>query len=39
MVYSLDRDTPCKTLIKVEREDLQQIAQRVEALGIECSVA
>ena len=39
MVYSLDRDTPCKTLIKVEREELQSIAARVEALGIECSVA
>jgi wyosine [tRNA(Phe)-imidazoG37] synthetase (radical SAM superfamily) len=39
MVYSLDRDTPCKTLTKVEREELQQIASRVEALGIECSVA
>ena len=39
MVYSLDRDTPCKTLVKVEREELQQIAKRVEALGIECPVA
>ena len=39
MVYSLDRDTPCKTLTKVEREELQQIASRVEALDIECSVA
>lgn len=39
MVYSLDRDTPCKTLEKVEREELITIAQRVEALGIKCSVA
>ena len=39
MVYSLDRDTPCKTLEKVEREQLQVIAQRVEELGISCSVA
>ncbi len=39
MVYSLDRDTPCKTLEKVTRDELQQIASRVEALGIECSVA
>ncbi len=39
MVYSLDRDTPCKTLEKVPREELQQIATRVEALGIECPVA
>lgn len=39
MVYSLDRDTPCPTLEKVPREELQQIAARVEALGIPCSVA
>lgn len=39
MVYSLDRDTPCRTLEKVPREELQRIAERVEALGIPCSVA
>lgn len=39
MVYSLDRDTPCRTLEKVQREELQEIARRVEELGIECSVA
>ena len=39
MVYSLDRDTPCKSLEKVSREELQAIAARVEALGIPCSVA
>lgn len=39
MVYSLDRDTPCKTLEKVEKEELRGIADRVEALGIACSVA
>ena len=39
MVYSLDRDTPCPTLEKVPREELQAIAARVEALGIACSVA
>lgn len=39
MVYSLDRDTPCQTLDKVGREELMQIAARVEALGIACSVA
>ena len=39
MVYSLDRDTPCRTLEKVPREELQAIAARVEALGIPCSVA
>ena len=39
MVYSLDRDTPCPTLEKVPREELQTIAARVEALGIPCPVA
>lgn len=39
MIYSLDRDTPCQTLEKVSKEDLQQIADQVVALGIECSVA
>lgn len=39
MVYSLDRDTPCQTLEKVEKEELRAIAQRVEALGIAVSVA
>ena len=39
MVYSLDRDTPCPTLEKVTKEELQAIAARVEALGIPCPVA
>lgn len=39
MVYSIDRDTPCETLEKIPREDLQRIAERVERLGIRCSVA
>lgn len=39
MVYSLDRDTPCRTLEKISREELSVIATRVEALGIPCSVA
>ena len=39
MVYSLDRDTPCQTLEKVEKEELREIAARVEAMGISCSVA
>ncbi len=37
MVYSIDRATPCKSLEKVEREELEKIADRVRALGIECS--
>lgn len=39
MVYSLDRDTPCQTLEKVPRAELEAIARRVEAAGIPCSVA
>ncbi|MBE6190653.1 MAG: radical SAM protein [Rikenellaceae bacterium] len=39
MIYSLDRDTPCETLHRVAREELQEIARQVEALGIPCSVA
>lgn len=36
MVYSIDRATPCKTLTKVSHEELEQIAERVRALGIDC---
>lgn len=39
MIYSLDRDTPCQSLVRVERDELQAIAHQVEALGIVCSVA
>lgn len=39
MVYTIDRDTPLETLAKVSVEELRRIAERVEALGIECSVA
>ncbi|MFI3317046.1 MAG: radical SAM protein [Rikenellaceae bacterium] len=39
MVYSLDRDTPCKTLTKIPRQELEAIACRVRELGIDCSVA
>lgn len=37
MVYSIDRATPCNTLQKVEREELEKIAEQVRALGIECT--
>ena len=37
MVYSIDRATPCKTIEKVDRDCLERIAERVRALGIECS--
>ena len=39
MIYTIDRDTPCKDLEKVSVEELRRIAARVEALGIGCSVA
>ena len=39
MIYSIARDTPCKTLQKVKREELELIAQKVRELGLSCSVA
>ena len=39
MIYSLDRDTPCQTLEKVGREELLQIAAKLQARGFNCSVA
>lgn len=36
MIYSIDRDTPVKTLQKVSSEELREIAARVEAVGIKC---
>ena len=39
MVYTIDRDTPLDTLEKISVEELKKIATRVEAIGIECSVA
>lgn len=39
MVYTIDRDTPAPNLEKVPIEELRAIAERVRALGIECSVA
>lgn len=39
MVYTIDRDTPAPNLEKVPIEELRSIAERVRALGIECSVA
>lgn len=38
MLYSLDRKTPADNLIKVEADELQKIADRVEALGIKTQV-
>ncbi len=39
MIYTIDRDTPAENLEKVPVEELRRIADRVEALGIPCSVA
>lgn len=39
MIYTIDRDTPAKDLHKVSVDDLRKIAERVEALGIPCSVS
>lgn len=39
MVYTIDRDTPAENLHKVSTRELKQIAERVEKLGIPCSVA
>lgn len=39
MIYTIDRDTPAPGLQKVYTDELENIARRVRALGIECSVA
>lgn len=39
MIYSLDRDTPSKTLEKVSKEELEEIADKVREQGIPISVA
>lgn len=39
MLYSIDRDTPQSDIEKISREELQQIADRVEALGIKTVVS
>ncbi len=37
MVYTIDRDTPAEGLDKVSVAEMEAIAERVRALGIECS--
>ncbi len=39
MLYSIDRDTPHKNLVKITREEMQEIAARVEALGLSATVS
>ena len=37
LIYSLDRETPAKQLVKFPKEKLEEIADRVRALGIEAA--
>ena len=39
MIYSIDRDTPAKGLIKVLKDELEIIAESVRAKDIQCEVA
>jgi wyosine [tRNA(Phe)-imidazoG37] synthetase (radical SAM superfamily) len=39
MIYTIDRDTPAPDLHKIPLDELEAIASRVRALGIDCSVA
>lgn len=39
MIYSIDRETPYQTLQRVEREEMEQIAERLRAKGVDVSVA
>lgn len=39
MIYSLDREAPLKSLIKVEPEELNQIAEKIRKEGFDVSVA
>lgn len=39
MLYSLDRSTPAEHLIKVEKEELERIADKIRQAGIQVSVS
>ncbi len=39
MIYTIDRETPDKTLIKATHEDLDKIKERVQELGIPCTAS
>jgi wyosine [tRNA(Phe)-imidazoG37] synthetase (radical SAM superfamily) len=39
MVYTIDRDTPVKSLEKISQSELKKIAEKVEQLGIPVSVS
>ncbi|PKP52354.1 MAG: radical SAM protein [Bacteroidetes bacterium HGW-Bacteroidetes-1] len=38
MVYAIERDTPAANLVKISEEELEAIAQKVTAMGIDASV-
>ena len=38
MLYPIDRETPAKNLVKIEKDVLREIAERVENLGIKAKV-
>ena len=39
MIYTIDRETPAKNLLKVPKAELETIADRARALGFDVSVA
>ncbi len=39
MIYSLDRPTPAKKLVKVEKEELNEIGKKIEAAGFKVNIA
>ncbi len=38
MIYSIDRDTPCEKLQRIDRDEMEAIGEQVRALGLECVV-
>ena len=39
MIYSIDRKTPATGLVKIEKDELEAIAQRITAAGIRVMAA
>lgn len=39
MIYTIDRETPNKDLLKATKDELDRIGKKVEAAGIECSIS
>lgn len=39
MIYTIDRETPAKNLLKVPKAELEAIADRARVLGFDVSVA